>query len=93
MSKTMKPLCASCGVSFSAVRKHSGYRICIECAHNRNLPRLWGTDNPHPTPEEAARYAREQQHYDAQPDEVKIKLDRTKRDIVNRRKQRYEATV
>lgn len=31
MSKTMKPMCVSCGDTFSRARKAIGYKLCMPC--------------------------------------------------------------
>lgn len=31
MSKTMKPVCVSCGDTFSRARKSIGYKLCMPC--------------------------------------------------------------
>ena len=31
MSKTMKPVCVSCGDTFSKARKSIGYKLCMPC--------------------------------------------------------------
>ena len=35
MSKTMKPVCVSCGDTFSRARKAIGYKLCMPCGEGK----------------------------------------------------------